>query len=323
MNEKKAAVAFGEILLHLAAAEGGKIKDCGTFTANYGGTEANVLACLHALGHSVRYLTALPANELGEGVTAHLKKFGIDTSYIKYGGDTLAVYFSETGEASRGTRVVYQRKYSEFARLNKDSINAEKALQGADLFHISGISLALSPSSRELAFSLMEKARAKGITVSFDFNYRAALWSADEARVQLKKAAAMADILLASHRDLETFLQTDEEGAMKDYGCRLLVLRDRQILGADRHSVQVTAADKYGQRYVSPVVQFPVSERVGGGDAFDGAMLHAISCGAPLREATDFAIAAFALKHTIPGDTFTLGKGDILRYKSLIEEGRL
>lgn len=315
MNNKKRAVAFGEILLHLSAPDDCGIKDSDRFYANYGGTEANVLACLTALSHSTAYLTALPEGDFGEAVIKHLNHFGIDTSLIKIKGDTLGMYFSEVGEASRGTKVVYYRRHSEFTKLDEQSFDYDRVFEDAALFHISGISFALSPSSRALAFRLMKEARARGVRVSFDFNYRASLWSTDEAREQFVKAAELADVLLASHRDLVTFLQIGEGQIFSRFPCDTVTLRDREVLSRDRHRVQVTLLQKDGTIYRSPTTEFAVKERVGGGDAFDGALLHALVSGMDAKSAVLFAVAAFALKHTIEGDTFTLKEKDILAYE--------
>lgn len=129
----------------------------------------------------------------------------------------MGMYFAENGTASRGANVVYARRHSAFTHLDENSFDFDKVFDGVDLFHISGISFALSPSSCALSYRLIREARERGVAVSFDFNYRPALWTTEEALPKLGKAAALADILLASHRDLETFMQTDEEKAFEDY----------------------------------------------------------------------------------------------------------
>ena len=317
---KGKVTAFGEIMMRLAAPDGGTIRGSDNFSVIYGGTEANVLAFLSALGYKTNYLTALPEGDIGGAVLDHLKKFGIGTADIVVRGDTLGLYFSENGGESRGARVIYYRKNSEFTRLDEHSFDYDRVLCGVSLFHISGISFALSPSSRALAFRLMREARSRGVKVSFDFNYRAALGTTERAGEIFREVVKEADILLASHRDLETFLRMDEEEVMQKLPCAYLILRDRAILAPDRHSVRVSVLARNGGKYSSSMFAFPVTERVGGGDAFNGAMLHAIMSGMPLGEATMFAISAFALKHTIKGDTFTLGEEDIVNYRKVLEE---
>ena len=294
--------AFGEIMLRLAAAHGENISDSRSFDACYGGTEANVLACLSGLGHDTKYITALPDTELGRGALEHLRGYGIDTSDIAVGGEFLGVYFSSDGTGSRGADVVYYRKFSEFAKLDTSSFDFDKVFDGVSLFHISGISFALSESSRALAFELMREARARKITVSFDFNYRSRLWTVERARPVLKAAAELADIVLASDLDLSTFMNVSARDYFDRFGGRYLILRNRKALGANRHSVRVSAYSR-GEFFETGELVFPVVEKIGGGDAFDGGMLHALASGFTLADAVKFGVAAFMLKHSVKGDT--------------------
>lgn len=310
---KDKILAYGEIMLRLKACDGG-IADSKTFEACYGGTEANVLACMSGLGHPTAYLSAIPDTELGQAVMAHLKSFNIDVSNVVVRGDTLGMYFVQDGNGSRGSSVLYLRKHSEFTRLSEGDVDYDKVFCGVGLFHVSGISFALSDSSRSLAYRLMQEARKRNVKISFDFNYRAKLWSVDEARKELIKAAAYADILLASTLDLTTFLQTDEEQLFRDYPCEYLILRDRKALSADEHSVRVKVCRRTADgvsSYIFPERKFPVSEKIGGGDAFDGCILHAILDGQDVRDATLFGVAGFMLKHLQAGDTFSAREREV------------
>lgn len=306
-------VAFGEILLRLAAR--GTIAGSAAFDACYGGTEANVLACLSRLGHGTRYLTALPDNELGDAAKAHLRSFGIDLSHVVTGGNTLGMYFVSDGSGSRSANVVYNRAHSEFTKLDEDAFDYGAVLRGASLFHISGISFALSGSSRRLAFRLIAEAHARGIPVSFDFNYRAKLWGIEEAGEVFRRILPFVDIVLAAPRDLSAFLHVREEDFFKNYPCGCLVLRNRTAEEAARHSVEVRACKRGGEPAESDKIYFPVREKIGGGDAFDGAFLHRyLQAPDDLTGAVNYAVAAFALKHTVAGDTFTGTERDILSY---------
>ncbi|MDE6618385.1 MAG: sugar kinase [Clostridiales bacterium] len=316
MNGK--ITAFGEIMLRLSAGDVG-IASTNAFDACYGGTECNVLACLSQFGYKTQYLTALPDTELGNAAVNHIKSFGIDTSNIVRRGDVMGIYFVENGNGSRGSNVIYMRKFSEFTRLTQDDYDYDRIFDGVTLFHISGISFALSESSRQLAFRLIDEAKRRGVKVSFDFNYRAKLWDTTTAAQYLKQAASKADIVLSSTLDLSVFLETTEAEYYNQYNSEYLVLRDRKILATDKHSVKVTVYHNNGQsvdRYSSPIVEFAVTEKIGGGDACDGAMLHGLLSGKDLKSATTFAIAAFALKHKIAGDTFTGTENDVLAYKA-------
>lgn len=318
MNGK--ILAFGEIMMRLSPTGTDSLRSGKSFAVTYGGTEANVLACLTAFGHETEYLTALPEGELGCAVLDHLAKFGVGTSFVKTGGDTLGIYFAENDlSGSRGAKVIYYRRHSEFTRLHPGSFDTDKIFDGVSLFHISGISFALSASSRELAFELMKEAKKRNIKISFDFNYRPSLWSAEEAKPHLAAAASLADIILAGRRDLTTFLDTDERRAADEYPFDILVLRDRNILSENRHSVKVSMIKRGGSSCDIPERAFPVTERIGGGDAFDGALLHSLMTGVADKEALLFAVTAFALKHTIAGDTFTLKEKDVYGYENVPE----
>lgn len=316
---KKKIVAYGEILLRLSATAD-TIRESRAFDACYGGTESNVLACLTALGHETEYLSALPDSPLGAAALDHLNRLRVGTSHVKVGGNGMGMYFTESGKASRGANVVYARKHSAFTELDENSFDCDEVFGGAALFHVSGISFALSPSSCALAFRLMEEAGKRGIPVSFDFNYRPALWSVDEARPKLKKAASLANILLAGSRDLETFMQTDEAHALSDYPlAERIVLRDRKVLSEKEHSVRVAMLVREGSRTCIPEFSFPVSEKIGGGDAFNGGFLHAMLSGAKNEDILRFAAAAFALKHTVGGDVLAVPEQKIIDYIPVTE----
>lgn len=320
MNGK--ITAYGEIMLRLSAGDVG-IADAKAFDACYGGTECNVLACLSQFGHDTKYLTALPQTELGTATINHIKSFNIDTSDIVVRGDVMGIYFVENGTGSRGSNVIYMRRFSEFTRLKDGDFDYDKVFDGVKLFHMSGISLALSESSRNLAYKLVDEAKRRGIKVSFDFNYRAKLWDTTTAGQYFRPIIDKADIVLASTLDLTTFLNTTEANYFDKYNNEYLILRDRKILSANKHSVNVAVYHNDGksvQSYHSPTVEFDVSEKIGGGDAFDGGMLHAILSGKDIKSAAQFAIAAFALKHKISGDTFTGTAADVENYRAAFED---
>ena len=318
---KKKILAYGEIMLRLKATSGA-IADSKSFDACYGGTEANVLACMSGLGHPTSYLTGLPATELGQAVINHLRGYGVGVEDVVVRGDTLGMYFVEDGTASRGSNVLYLRKHSEFTHLTVDDVDYDKVFEGVELFHVSGISFALSESSRQLGYRLLDEAKNRGITISFDFNYRAKLWSVDEARVQFVKVAHYADVLLASTLDLTTFLQVNEEEFANKYSCKYLIVRDRKVLSANEHSVKVAVYHNSGagcEKYVFPETKFVVTEKIGGGDAFDGCILHALLNGADVKDATLFGVAGFMLKHQQAGDTFSASEDEVADFAKKLE----
>lgn len=312
--------AFGEIMMRLSAANG-TVADSRSFDACYGGTEANILACLSQLGHETEYLSALPDTGMGEAALKHLKLFGVGTDKVIIRGDTLGLYFTETGSGSRGANVIYYRKNSEIAKLDETAYDLNTVFDGVSLFHISGISFALSDGCRRLAFALVDEAKRRGIPVSFDFNYRKALWSIDEARPVLRAAAKKADIILAATIDLTTFLGVTADDFFNKYGgCKYLIVRDRKVSDKTTHSVRVAAYSngKIVEKYETPEIVFGVKERVGGGDAFDGGVLHSLLIGGDIKEAVEFGTAAFVFKHSVAGDTFVGTEADINKVRSQI-----
>ena len=319
---KNKILAYGEIMLRLKPTSG-SIADSKSFEACYGGTEANVLACMSGLGRDTSYLTALPATELGQAVLNHLKGFNVGTGDVVVRGDTLGMYFVEDGTASRGSNVLYLRKHSEFTKLSENDVDYDKVFDGVALFHVSGISFALSESSRALAYRLLKEAKKRNVKISFDFNYRAKLWSVEVAREQLVKAASHADILLASTLDLTTFLQVSEEEFFNKYDCEYLIVRDRKVLSPTEHSVKVKVLRKTAQGvdgFLFPETAFAVAEKIGGGDAFDGCMLHALLAdGGNLKDATLFGVAGFMLKHQQAGDTFTASEREVAKFAKKLE----
>ena len=166
------------------------------------------------------------------------------------------------------------------SRFLRRTRSISKKSSTAPSFSISAEYLSRSlPLRAILRSDLCTKQKKRNITVSFDFNYRPALWTADNARAHLRRAAEIADILLASSRDLDAFLQTGEENALDDYPCKYLVLRDRNVVSPSLHSVGIAMLHRGERRSELPVFSFPVTEKIGGGDAFNGAFLHALLCG--------------------------------------------
>lgn len=313
-------LSFGEIMLRLTPPDKALIAGCRTFDACYGGSESNVLVALSCLGHRTEYLTALPDNPLGEATVRHLRSYGVGTGHIIRSGDVLGMYFLEEGQGDRPSAVVYHRKYSEVAKLGPDAFDYDAVFAGCTLFHICGISFALSQSTRALAFRLVEEARARSIPVSFDFNYRGKLWTVEEAGEVFRRIVPLVDILFCSGLDLTAFLRTDAARFHRDWPCSTLIVRERE-LNADGSQCARAAAYRPGSgeapaAQIGPVRYQPL-ERIGSGDAFVAGALHVLSRDPDvLAEALEYGMACFVLKHTEKGDVFTLGDGAVRAYLS-------
>lgn len=310
---KKTVVAFGEIMLRLTAQD--LIMNAAEFSACYGGSESNVLAALSCMGNATRYLTKLPDNDLGKSAIMHLKKYGVDCSEIITDGGNMGMYFLETGCCTRQAKVIYARKNAEVTTLDENDFNYERIFRDCSLFHISGISFALSPSVEKLCFRLLKEAKIRNIPISFDFNYRAKLWSVEKAASVFKRIIPYVDIAFCSKRDLAAFLSVTEEEFFKVYDqAKYLVVREREIVSNEQHAVKATVYTKNGCAATNEKT-FAVKERVGSGDAFTAGFLHGwLNMNSGIKDILDFAITCFVLKHTIPGDVFPMSDADISSY---------
>ncbi|MBQ3528292.1 MAG: sugar kinase [Clostridia bacterium] len=313
----KKITAFGEIMLRLTPFEKSTVLLAKSFEACYGGSESNVLVALAALGHKTDYITALPDNSLGMAALHHLRSFGVGVDNIIVRGDRMGLYFLEEGFGERPTKVIYNRKGSEVSNLSENDVDYDRVFDDCKIFHISGISFALSESSRALAFRFLEEAKARNITVSFDFNYRASLWSEKEAEEVFRRIIPFVDILFCSERDLVSFLQTTCDDFYNYYDCRYVFVREREVIDGAMHKVSVNLYNKEKGLIASGSKAFPVMERIGGGDAFTAGALHILSNDMDSYEdALSYAIALFVLKHTVKGDVISLDAGSVNAYLS-------
>lgn len=299
--DNKTIVAFGEIMLRLTPPD--SILNAANFDASYGGSESNVLVTLSGLGNATRYLTKLPDNDLGRGAVLHLQRYGVDCSRILSAGSNMGMYFFEPGFATRPAKVIYARKQAEITTLTENDLDYEQILSDCGLLHISGISFALSPSVEATCFRLLAEAKKRDIPISFDFNYRAKLWTVEQAAAVYRRIIPYTDIVFCSQRDLTAFLQISRGDFFTAYGnVEYLVIREREILSGDTHKVRAEVLTKAGS-VAAMEKEFAVLERIGGGDAFAAGFLHGWRHFAgDMARALRFAVDAMALKHTVRGD---------------------
>ncbi len=308
--QNKTIVAFGEIMLRLTPPDA--ILNTDRFSACYGGSESNVLVALSCLGNDTRYITKLPNNDLGRSAVMHLQKYGVDCNRIVMDGSNMGMYFLEMGFASRQTKVIYARKHAEITTLTQEDLDYDWVLADCGLFHISGISFALSPTVQALCFRLLEEAKKRNIPVSFDFNYRSKLWTEEQAAPVYRNIMPYVDTVFCSRRDLTGFLGLEEETFFTAYpNVKQLVVRERDILSGDTHAIR--AAVYTPQGCVAGIQkELKVLERIGGGDAFAAGYLHgAIHFDGDVARALEFAAECFTLKHTIRGDVLAATADEI------------
>ncbi|MDO4188580.1 MAG: sugar kinase [Lachnospiraceae bacterium] len=315
--DAKRIVAFGEILLRFTPQDDKPIAEATGFDCFYGGSEANVAIGLAALGDKVSYITVLPDNELGLAAKDNLIKYGVNTNNILIDGSVLGSYFIQKETDGVSAAVIYNRKGSE---ISKASVNTpfdyDEIFKDCGVFHISGISFALSESCRELCFKFVNEAKKRGVLVSFDFNYRPRLWSADEAKPVFQKIISLADIVFCGKMDLDTFFdEKTPEKVIEEYGCKYLVYRNRPEGKSGERMVSALIYEKLEssiKRSIKITTGFKGDHRIGTGDAFDAGFIHALcKDSSNLNEIIDFAVATFIVKHSVPGDFLAVSEEEL------------
>ncbi|MFZ9743205.1 MAG: PfkB family carbohydrate kinase, partial [Chitinophagaceae bacterium] len=197
----KRVVTLGEIMLRLSTPDHKRILQSESFDVHYGGGEANVAIAVSNYGLQGVFVSKLPENPIGQSAVNHLRKFGVETNHILRGGDRMGVYYVESGASIRSSQVVYDRKDSSFAKANANEFDFEKILEGADWFHVSGITPAISKEAASMAESALKIAKSKGITTSFDLNIRKKMWTADQAAPVITSLWKYVDVAIGLEKD--------------------------------------------------------------------------------------------------------------------------
>ncbi len=321
---QKNVVTFGEIMLRLATPGYLRISQSNEFTATYGGGEANVAVSLANYGIPVDYITRLPENDIGRACMMNLRKHGVGTKNIVWGGDRLGIYFLETGAVSRGSKVIYDRGHSSVSEIQTGTIDWEKVFNNACWFHWTGITPAISQNAADVCLEAIRKANELGITVSCDLNYRKNLWKyGKKAGEVMPELVAGTDIVLGNEEDAEKVLGIRPKGVDVTSGevegaayesvsrqimerfprCKKVITTLRGSVNANHNSWSGVLWD--GQKlYEAPVYQIThIVDRVGGGDSFMGGLIYGLlTYEGDDQKALNFAVAASCLKHTIYGD---------------------
>lgn len=311
-------LTLGEIMLRLSTVES-RLAETSEMQAHYGGGEANVAISLANFGHQAYFASKVPDNALGLAVKHHLNRFGVHTDYLLFGGQRLGIYFLEQGVGIKAANVVYDRAYSSFSQMKENEWERLDLFAGIDLFHLSGITPALSPAWVELLIKLMQEAKSRKVKISFDINFRGKLWSQAQASVALKQILPYVDYLSAGKLDAQYLLGIENAQDLSLEQCyqemqklypniQVIYSTNRTILSAKHNQLQGTIYAQ-NQYYKSEVIDIPdIIDRVGGGDAYSAGILHGLLSGYSAQETVNFATAASALKHMVYGDCnqFTL-----------------
>ena len=305
-------VTLGEIMLRLSTPGYERFVQADSFDVCYGGGEANVAVSLAGFGHDVSYVTKLPENEIGESALQALRREGVDCSFIARGGERLGIYFLETGASVRPSKVVYDRAHSAIAEASPSDFPA------------------ISDAATEVTRAALKAAKRHGVTVSCDLNYRKKLWSSEKAKSVMTDLMQYVDVCIGNVEDAQKVLgfvpgDTDVtkgklelagyeamfRAMQEKFGFRYVVSSLRESFSASDNAWSAAIWDGR-EFYHSKTYKLHIVDRVGGGDSFAAGLICGLAEGKSAAEALEFAVAASALKHTIPGDFNHVTRGEVL-----------
>ena len=319
-------ITFGEIMLRLSTPGYLRFGQARQFDATFGGGEANVAVSLANYGIDAKFITRLPDNDIAKSCIKDLRSYGVDTSGIVFGGDRVGIYFLETGAVARPSKVVYDRANSSIATIQPGMIDWKKVFEGADWFHWTGITPALSQGAADVCLEAIKAANALGVTVSCDLNYRKNLWKYGKNASEIMPALVEGcDIILGNEEDADKVFGIRPEGfdvtatggaidqkRFQSVGEQLMKRfpRARKVIITLRGSINANHNTWGGvlwdgkTLYQSPRYDIThIVDRVGGGDSFMGGLIYGLlTYTGDDQKALNFAVAASCLKHTIFGD---------------------
>ncbi len=334
-------VTLGEIMLRLSPPGNKRLVQTDTFDVVFGGGEANVAVSLANYGHDACFVTRLPANEMGDAAIQQLQKYNVSPRYISRGGDRIGIYYLETGASMRPSKVIYDRQGSSIAMADITDFDFDLVFQGADWFHFSGITPAISDKAAALTLYALKAAKRHNVTISVDLNYRKKLWTPEKAQKVMKDLMPYVDVCIGNEEDAELTLGFKPDSAdvgsgklpveayerifskmQEAFGFKVIATTLRESFSASKNgwSGLLFAAGKF-HRSRNYLIE-PIVDRVGGGDAFSGGLIHGLLT-MNHAESIEFAVAASALKQTIPGDFNLVSITEVMNLVQGDQSGRV
>ena len=315
-------ITFGEIMLRLSPPGFERFLQTPQFVATFGGGEANVAVSLAQFGLDSYYVTRLPKHEIGEAAVRALRAEGVRTDYIVRGGDRIGIYYAETGASQRASTVIYDRARSAISEMAADDVDWAVVFGGARWFHVTGITPALGEKGTAATERALVAAKAAGVRVSVDLNYRKKLWTEKRAQEVMGPLMRHVDVVIANEEDLQSVLgvqvpdtdvtsgqlnlagfQQAAERVTRDFGPPMVAITLRESTSASDNGWSAALWDAAtGQMHRSQRYDVRLVDRIGGGDSFAGGLIYGLVTGRSPLDSLRFAVAASALKQTIPGD---------------------
>lgn len=305
----KKIITLGEIMLRLSTPGNKRFVQSDSFDTVFGGGEANVAVSCANYGHEVYFVSKLPEHEIGQSAINALRKYGVKTDYIARGGDRIGIYYLETGASMRPSKVIYDRAHSAIAEASATDFDFDKIMEGASWFHWSGITPAISEKAARLTELACQAAKRHHVTVSVDLNFRKKLWTKEQAQAVMRPLMQYVDVCIGNEEDAELCLgfkpdadvvggKTDAEGyksifaAMADeFGFKYVISTLRESFSASHNGWKAMIYNGK-EFYVSKRYDItPIIDRVGGGDAFSGGIIHGLLTMETQAEALEFAVA--------------------------------
>lgn len=313
-------VTFGELMLRLAPENYLRFVQCDRLEATFGGAEANVAVSLASFGEQASFVSKLPAHEIGQSAINSLRRYGVDTSLVVRGGDRVGIYYCEKGASQRPSKVIYDRAGSAIATATPDDFDWNAIFDGADWFHFTGITPALSANLADITLQAVKAAKEKGVTVSCDLNFRKKLWSKERANAVMSEICKYVDVCIANEEDAKDVFgieaentdinsgKLDKDGYVsvakqltEKFGFKAVAITLRESKSASDNDWSGMLF-KNGNAFFSKKYSMHIVDRVGGGDSFGAGLIYALSNGYDEQSAIEFAVAASCLKHSVEGD---------------------
>lgn len=310
-------VALGEVMMRLSNPLDVEMNRANNLSIYFGGGEYNTLVNLSGLGHDTEVVTSLPDNQLTTRIKSEAKSYGVGTKHVNVTEGRLGTYYAILGDDVTPTSVIYDRAGSCFAHSTSNDYDFTQILEGADLFHVSGITAALNSETLEMTLKAIKTAKELGIKVSYDSNYRAKLWSQEEAGSFLRQVLPLVDYAFLGILDMKYLLKMNTNILQDGYdelkklypNIKYFASTNRTVISPSCHEMSVNIYD--GELYTTETTAFSVKDRIGGGDVFTGGVLDGILLGKDKTEIASFALADAAIKHQRYGDNCYITRKEV------------